>query len=195
MKNKLFNFKKMKFKSLLLISALILIISLTLEYKGLLKPSFETVSYGSAILLGGIWLIMNYIYAYKRSFRWALKSNKFENYINNLELEEEDQIELKDYILDYILDLENQGISQTDAIKKAISEFNIKKINIWEDNIYLISLAVILGIITIVITLFPSSNLYLEVLRNTTFTYGIALIFTFFIYVVLDFILKRNELK
>ncbi|MBZ2174289.1 hypothetical protein K8M07_03405 [Schnuerera sp. xch1] len=202
---KVFDLSDIRYPWLLIISMLIFIFSL---YNNKINPNIdiitELLTYGTAIVTAFVWSILNYIDHIKLSVIYR-KNNDIETYVNSLVMKKEDKEDLKEYLNDFVKDLESEGKTEEEAIEIAIGQFQVKEFTSLSKNngifelpvhYYLIGYIIIFVAAIVIIGIFTNTILrdsFLLKAINFMFNlYSIGFIVVLFLYKLMDIFIKKK---
>lgn len=124
---KVYRLADMKYPWLLLVSMLAFITALC--FNRLFPESFtriEIVIYSAVFLVALLWSILNYVGHLKRNAIYQNCDN-LEAFINGLTMSKIEKTELSEYLNDFVKDLKENGSTHEEAIKTAISHFQVRE--------------------------------------------------------------------
>jgi hypothetical protein len=133
---KIYNLSGLKYPWLLLISMLAFI--MTLCFNRFYPDAFtriEVVIYGAVFLIALLWSILNYVGHLQISPIYK-KHDNIESFIRGLTMSKEEKAELTEYLNDFVKDLEENGNTHEEAVKMAISNFQVKEFTQLQGNIF-----------------------------------------------------------
>ncbi|MCC9296145.1 hypothetical protein LN736_14895 [Clostridium sp. WLY-B-L2] len=191
--NEIFNFKDINFPVLLAISALAMIGSL---YYNTLNPAANNtvlwIMYGSSMAIAFIWSIINYVSHIKINSIYK-RRDSIDSYVNTLSMNKAEKDELKTYLNDFVEDLMHNGKSKEEAVRHAISQFQVEEFNslskesnyLWiSSHVYLIGYAIsalmLSAIMFIVDVVLPS--FWFSAVGWISLMYSMGFAFLMFIY-------------
>lgn len=165
---KAFDLSDMRYLWLLLFSMVLFVFSL---YNNKINPNMgiglELLTYGTAIGCAFVWSILNYVDHIKVNSIYK-KSNDIDTYVNNLVMKKDEKEDLKQYLKDFVRDLEGNGKTKDEAIRIAISHFQVNEFTSLSKNVgilelpghyYLIGYVVIFTLIMILTQVMININL------------------------------------
>ncbi len=124
---KVFNLSDIRYLWLLLASMLLFIFSL---YNNKVNPdisvAIEWLTYGTSIICAFVWSVLNYIDHIKINALYR-KHNSTEAYVDSLAMKKQEKEDLKTYLDDFVKDLEANGKTKDEAVKIAISQFQVQE--------------------------------------------------------------------
>lgn len=124
---KIFNLSDIRYPWIILISMLLFVFSL---YNNKINPDINTtvelITYGTSVGFAFIWSILNYVDHIKVNAIYK-KNDSIEAYVDSLIMKKEEKEDLKEYLNDFVRDLEEGGKTKDEAIKTAISQFQVKE--------------------------------------------------------------------
>ncbi|WP_029192802.1 hypothetical protein [Paenibacillus harenae] len=163
-----------------------------------------TVGYGSSFATAVLWGAVNYI-GHIRLNTMYRKQNDIHAYVEQLAMNPDDKMELRNYLEDYAQDLMDHGKTREQATAEAISQFKVKELLSLSKNTSLfhmhahyylfgwIAVAVILFILVELVhgLLFPEA-LWPLVIESVLVAYGAGLFGLFIIYKLMDAFIHRK---
>lgn len=124
---KIFNLSDIRYPWLLLLSMILFVFSL---YNNKVNPyisvGLEFLTYGTAIGSAFVWSILNYVDHIKVNAIYR-KSDNIDSYVNSLIMKKDEKEDLKQYLNDFVKDLEANGKTKEDAVRTAISQFQVNE--------------------------------------------------------------------
>lgn len=202
---KVFNLSDIRYPWVLLISMLLFVFSL---YNNKINPDISTIvewaTYGTAIGGAFVWSILNYIDHLKISAIYR-KNDNIEIYVESLAMNREEKEDLKEYLNDFVRDLEEGGMKREEAIKTAIGQFQVQEFlslsknkGIFElpTHYYLLGYVLIFVVIMIIIKVLTSTifeDLFLFHAINFTLSlYTISFLGLLILYKLIDLIIEKK---
>lgn len=123
------SFNEMKYKSVLILS--IFIFGTSYFFDTVNEPQTSTIlflfGYVLGIMIASFWGILNYI-DHLRINPLYKQANTINEFVDELELNEDDKLELKTYMEDYVCDQVANGKDIQSATKEVISQFKVQEI-------------------------------------------------------------------
>ncbi|USK31022.1 permease prefix domain 1-containing protein [Bacillus sp. CMF21] len=167
-------------------------------------PLWVHAGYWISFAIAVLWAVLNYI-SHIRMNNMYKKQDDLQVYVNQLVMSEEDKLELRTYLEDYVQDLMKQGNTEADAMREAINQFKVKEFLSLSKNTmffnlhahyYLIGwtfLSVIASILVWIfeLTLFPYPLITLTI-ESIFIAYAIGLFGMFFLYKIIDAVIYRK---
>lgn len=124
---KAFDLSDLRYPWLLLASMLLFVFSL---YNNKMNPDISTavewLTYGTSIICAFVWSVLNYIDHIKINALYR-KHNSTEAYVDSLTMKKQEKEDLKTYLDDFVKDLEANGKTKDEAVKIAISQFQVQE--------------------------------------------------------------------
>ncbi|GAB6084861.1 hypothetical protein [Alkaliphilus crotonatoxidans] len=124
---KIFNLSDIRYLWLLLLSMILFVLSL---YNNKVNPDinigFEIITYGTAIGSAFVWSVLNYVDHIKVNAIYR-KSDNIDSYVNSLIMKKDEKEDLKQYLNDFVKDLEANGKTKDEAVRTAISQFQVNE--------------------------------------------------------------------
>lgn len=124
---KAFDLSDLRYPWLLLASMLLFVFSL---YNNKMNPDIsaavEWLTYGTSIICAFVWSVLNYIDHIKINALYR-KHNSTEAYVDSLTMKKQEKEDLKTYLDDFVKDLEANGKTEDEAVKIAISQFQVQE--------------------------------------------------------------------
>ncbi|MEL7566738.1 MAG: hypothetical protein AAGU27_17915 [Dehalobacterium sp.] len=161
----------------------------------------EIVIYGAVFLVALLWSILNYIGHLRISVIYK-KHDNIEAFIKRLTMSKEEKTELSEYLNDFVKDLEENGSTHEEAVKTAISHFQVQEFtqaqgNIFETPIhyYLLGyVSIFVGLIIVIqcIDLIISLPFIILAVSFMLMLFSIAFICLFFIYRLIDVMIAKK---
>ncbi len=199
---RIYNLADIKYPWLLLISMLAFIIALC--FNRFYPDAFtkiEIVVYGAVFLVALLWSILNYAGHLQISAIYK-KYDNIEAFIKSLSMSKEEKAELTEYLNDFIKDLEENGSTHEEAVKTAISHFQVKEFtqsqgNIFETPIhyYLLGyVSIFVGLVIVIqcIDLIVSLPFIVLAVSFMLMLFSAAFICLFFIYKLIDVMIAKK---
>ena len=199
---RIFNLIDIKYPWLLLISMLAFIIALC--FNRIYPDAFtriEIVVYSAVFLIALLWSILNYVGHLQISAIYK-KHDNIEAFIKKLTMSKEEKAELTEYLNDFIKDLEENGNTHEEAVKTAISHFQVKEFTQSEGNIFetpihyyllgYVSIFVELIIVIQCIDLIISLPFIILAVSFMLMLFSVAFICLFFIYKLIDVTIAKK---
>ena len=201
---KIVNLKDINFSWILFLSFTLFGLSCYIDRLYSNDPIWIHGCYWLSFTLAVLWGALNYISQIRMNNMYK-KQNDIQQYVNQLAMSEEDQLELQTYLEDFVQDLIEQGKTKEDATREAINQFKVKEFLSLSKNTmffnlhahyYLIGWTTIILVSFILVWLlgimvFPNLVIILTI-EVTLFAYGIGLFGMFFVYKVIDAIIYRK---
>ncbi|KPU42824.1 hypothetical protein OXPF_35870 [Oxobacter pfennigii] len=199
---KIYSLTDIKYPWLLLISMLGFILAL---YFNRAYPyaftRIEIVIYGAVFLVALLWSILNYVGHLKISAIYKRHDN-IEVFIRGLTMNNEEKADLTEYINDFVKDLEENGSTHEEAVRTAISHFQVKEFTQWQGNIfetpihyYLLGyVSIFAGLIIVIqcIDLIVSLPFIILAVSFMLMLFSAAFICLFFIYKLMDVMIAKK---
>ncbi|WHZ55591.1 hypothetical protein [Metabacillus hrfriensis] len=203
-KKKIFSLGDIKYSWILSLSAIFFGITNYLDRMYSNDPLWVHAGYWISFAIAVLWAVLNYI-SHIRMNNMYKKQDDLQVYVNQLVMSEEDKLELRTYLEDYVQDLMKQGNTEADAMKEAINQFKVKEFLSLSKNTmffnlhahyYLIGwtfLSVIASILVWIfeLTLFPYPLITLTI-ESIFIAYAIGLFGMFFLYKIIDAVIYRK---
>jgi hypothetical protein len=124
---KIFNLSDIRYPWLLLLSMMLFVFSL---YNNKVNPDIsvrlEFLTYGTAIGCAFIWSVLNYVDHIKVNAIYK-RSDNIDSYVNSLIMKKDEKEDLKQYLNDFVKDLEANGKTRDEAVKTAINQFQVNE--------------------------------------------------------------------
>ncbi|TNJ62337.1 hypothetical protein FE784_31100 [Paenibacillus hemerocallicola] len=162
------------------------------------KTLWLSVGYGASFGLAVLWSGANYV-GHIRINAMYRKHNDIQAYVEQLAMNDEDKMELRNYLEDYTQDLMSQGKTKEQATAEAISQFKVKELLSLSKHTslfdlhahhYLLGWAAVAFVLLLLLELLDgllfSHSLLTMIVESILAAYGAAFIMLFFIYKVLD---------
>lgn len=204
MSKKIFSISDMKYSWILLLSALIFGIFNYMDRFYSNDPVWILVGYWISIAVAVLWTALNYI-SHIRLNSMYKKQDDLQLYVNQLAISDEDKLELRTYLEDFVEDLMKQGKTEADATREAINQFKIQEFLSLSKNsmffnlhghYYLIGWTIVSIIAFIIvwllgITIFPYRSITLTI-ESIFIVYAIGIFGTFVMYKMIDVVIYRK---
>lgn len=124
---KIFNLSDIRYPWILLLSMILFMFSL---YNNKVNPDINVrlklLTYGTSIGCAFVWSILNYIDHIKVNAIYK-RSDNIDSYVNSLIMKKDDKEDLKQYLNDFVQDLESNGKTRDEAVRTAISQFQVNE--------------------------------------------------------------------
>ncbi|GIN69876.1 hypothetical protein J14TS2_03510 [Bacillus sp. J14TS2] len=204
MSKKIFSIGDMKYRWILLFSTLIFGIFNYTDRLYSNDPVWILVGYWISIAIAVLWTALNYI-SHIRMNSMYKKQDDLQLYVNQLAMSDEDKLELRTYLEDFVEDLMKQGNTEADATREAINQFKVKEFLSLSKNTmffnlhghyYLIGWTIVSIIAFIIvwllgITIFPYRSITLTI-ESIFIAYAIGIFGTFVMYKMIDAVIYRK---
>lgn len=205
---RMFNLSDMRYKWLLFASMLLFVLSL---YNNKINPdmgtAMEWLTYGSSVICAFVWSILNYVGHIKLNTLYR-KHDSIEAYVDSLAMKKQEKDDLKTYLDDFVKDLEANGKTKDEAVKIAISQFQVQEFNSISKNsgilelpshqyllcYVLIFMAAVIFILCLVNTVFREV-FFLKAIYFMLILYSVAFIGLMFLYKLLDVIVSKKIVR
>ncbi|MFY0758609.1 permease prefix domain 1-containing protein [Metabacillus dongyingensis] len=125
-KKKIFSLGDIKYSWILSLSAIFFGITNYLDRMYSNDPAWVHAGYWISFAIAVLWGVLNYI-SHIRMNNMYKKQDDLQLYVNQLVMSEEDKLELRTYLEDYVQDLMKQGNTEADAMREAINQFKVKE--------------------------------------------------------------------
>ncbi|MDV4151329.1 hypothetical protein R0131_10795 [Clostridium sp. AL.422] len=202
---RIFNLSDIRYSWLLIFSMIIFIFSL---YNNKINPNInvglEILTYGIAIGSSFVWSILNYVDHIKVNAIYK-NSNDIDSYVNSLIMSRDEKDDLKQYLNDFVKDLEESGKTKDEAIKTAISQFQVNEFTSLSKNTgilelpshyYLIGYVIIFAVIIILtqfmISLGLEGRFWLYSINFMLTLYSLGFLGLFLLYKMVDSLIARK---
>lgn len=203
---KIFSLSDIRYWWLLGISAILFIFSL---YNNKINPEINTIiewtTYGLAIGCAFVWSILNYVDHIKINSIFR-KSSEIEDYVNSLAMNREEKEDLKEYLNDFVADLEEGGKTREEAVKIAIAQFQVQEFTSISKNSgilelpshhYLIGYVIIYLVLALIIQIFLgtgiSNSFWLHAISFTLILYVVAFLGLIVLYKLIDVLITKKK--
>lgn len=200
---RVYSLSEIKYPSMLLLSMSAFIMSFCIgRYYRDLTPAAEAAMYGIGFAIALIWSILNYMGHLKLS-RIYKKYDTIGTFVEYMTMEDDEKIELIQYLNDFVKDLEERGENHENAVKKAISHFQVQEFSeirgsdIFEkhSHYYLFGyVSIFLGAFLVISLLNAIVHItfILAAINLTLVIYGIGLFLLFFLYKLIDILMAKK---
>lgn len=199
---RLFSLADIKYPWLLLISMLAFVIAL---YFNRFYPNaftrIEIGIYGAVFLVALLWSILNYVGHLQISAIYK-KYDNIEAFIKKLTMNKGEKAELTEYLKDFVTDLEENGSTHEEAVKTAISHFQVKEFTQSQGNVfetpahyYLLGyVSIFVGLIIVIqcIDLIISLPFVVLAVSFMLMLFSAAFVCLFFIYKLIDVMISKK---
>lgn len=201
---KIFSLGDIKYSWILILSAILFGISNYVDRHYSMDPIWIDVLYWISFAIAVLWGAVNYI-SHIRMNNMYKQQNDIAQYVNQLAMSEEDKLELQTYLEDYVQDLIEQGMTESDATREAINQFKVQEFLSLSKNSmffnlhahhYLFGWTIVSIIASILVWLleitflpYPFITLTLE---SIFIAYAIGLFGMFFLYKIIDATIYRK---
>ena len=199
---RIYNLTDIKYPWLLLASMLGFIIALCFNRS--YSEAFtriEIVVYSAVFLIALLWSILNYVGHLQISTIYK-KHDNIDGFIKRLTMSKTDKAGLTEYLNDFVKDLEEHGSTHEEAVKTAISHFQVKEFtqsqgNIFETQIHFYLLgyvSIFVGLIIVIqcIDLIVSLPFIVLAMSFMFMLFSAAFICLFFIYKLIDVMIAKK---
>jgi hypothetical protein len=169
-----------------------------------INSTIEWVTYGSSIGCAFVWSILNYVDHIKISALYKT-SNDIDAYVSSLAMKREEKEDLKVYLNDFVTDLEANGKTKEEAIKAAISQFQVQEFTSLSKNggilelpthYYLLGYAVAFIVLNLIIQIFLGTGIinsfWLHAISFTSILYAVSFFGLIFLYKLIDILVTKN---
>lgn len=200
---RIYDLTDIKYPWLLLLSMIMFILSLCYNrFYPKIDSRTEMVIYGASFAVALIWCILNYIGHLKLNAIYK-KHDDIAAFVEHMAMKKEEKTELIQYLNDFVKDLEEKGDSHEDAVKKAISNFQVKEFLAAQDgdlfdkptHYYLLGyVSIFVGVILIIQCLniiFPVPFI-VSAVNFMLVLYSIAFFCLFFLYKLIDVLISKK---
>lgn len=205
MNRKLFSLNDIKYSRILLFSIILCAVTFFIDRQyDFSDPFWVSFCYGISFAVAVVWGAVNYIGHVRVNVMYQ-KQTDIHSYVSQLAMNQDDRLELQNYLEDYAEDLMRQGRTEEEASREAIAQFKVKELMSLSKNtmifdlhahyyligwaILAISAFIIVGIIGF--SLFPTSPL-LIITESILFAYSGGFIALFLIYKLLDSLISSR---
>lgn len=195
---KIFSLGDINYSWILILSAVLFGISNYADRLFSNDPIWVHTGYWISLAVAVLWGTLNYI-SHIRMNSMYKKQDDIRLYVNQLAMSEEDKLELKIYLEDYVQDLIKQGNTEADATREAINQFKVKEFLSLSKNTllfnlhahyYLIGWTIIFIIVSILVWLLEFSIIpypsFTTTIVITLIVYAFGLFGMFFLYKIID---------
>lgn len=199
---RIYNLTDIKYPWLLLISMLAFIMAL--NFNRTYPDAFtriEIVVYGAVFLVALLWSILNYI-GHLQIGAIYKKYDNIEAFIERLTMSKEEKAELTEYLNDFVKDLEENGSAHEEAVKTAISHFQVKELTQSQGNMFetptqyyllgYVSIFVALILVIQCVDLIVSLPFIVLAVSFMLMLFSAAFICLFFIYKLIDVMIAEK---
>lgn len=201
---KIFGLGDIKYSWILVLSSIIFGISNYMDRIYLSDPLWVHTCYWISIAIAVLWVALNYI-SHIRMNSLYMKQDDVQRYVNQLAMSDEDKLELRTYLEDFVEDLMEQGSTEEEAKREAIKQFMVKEFLSLSKNTmffnlhahyYLIGWTIVFISASMLVWLFeyaifPHPIVTLTV-ESILIVYAIGLFGTFFMYKIMDTVIVRK---
>lgn len=205
---RMFNLSDIRYRWLLLASMILFVFSL---YNNRINPDMgmemEWMTYGSSVICAFVWSVLNYVGHIKLNTLYR-RHDSIEAYVESLAMKKQEKDDLKTYLYDFVNDLEANGKTKDEAVKIAISQFQVQEFNSISKNsgilelpshhyllgYALIFMAAVIFILCLVNTAFRDVFL-LKAIYFMLILYSAAFVVLIFLYKLLDFIMAKKIIR
>jgi len=199
---RIYSLTDIKYPWLLLVSMLGFIIALCFNrFYSEAFTRIEIVVYGAVFLFALLWSILNYVGHLQISTIYKIHDN-IAAFVTRLTISKQEKAELTEYLNDFVKDLEENGSTHEEAVKTAISHFQVKEFtqsqgNIFETPIhyYLLGyVSIFVGIIIVIqsIDLIVSLPFIVLAVSFMLLLFSAAFICLFIIYKLIDVMIAKK---
>lgn len=202
---KIFSFGELKYGWLLLVSIVLCVVTFYAdEHYDSGDQFWLSVSYFISFALAALWAGVNYVEHIRINSLYR-KHGDIRAYVDQLAINAEDKLELRDYLEDYATDLEQQGRNRQEAVTEAINQFRVKEFLSMSKHTqpfeshshhYLLGYSSLAIAATLLLVLFdyafPSYSLYALILGTVLAVYGMCFIALLVLYRILDKFIYRK---
>lgn len=202
---RIFNLTDIRYPWLLLLSMILFVFSL---YNNKINPDInvglEFLTYGTAIGCAFVWSVLNYIDHMKLNAIYK-KSDNIDSYVDSLIMKKDEKEDLKQYLNDFVQDLEANGKTKDEAVRIAINQFQVdeftalsKNTGIFElpSHYYLIGYVVIFALVMILTQVLISIGLggrfWLYAVNFMLVLYSLAFLGLVLLYKLIDTLVARK---
>lgn len=202
---KAFNISDIRYPWLLLLSMILFVLSL---YNNKVNPDInvglEFLTYGTAVGCAFVWSVLNYVDHIKVNAIYK-KSENIDSYVNSLIMTKNEKEDLKQYLNDFVNDLEANGKTKDEAVKTAISQFQVDEftqlskntgIFVLPNHSYLIGYVVVfvLAIILtqVMISMGSGGRFWLYAINFMLELYSLAFLGLLLLYKLIDILFARK---
>lgn len=162
----------------------------------------EIIIYGAVFAIALVWSILNYIGHLKINTIYK-KHDNLEAFVERTSMNKEEKMELLQYLNDFVKDLEENGETHENAVKKAISHFQVQEFseaqggNIFEmtTHYYLLgcaSLFIGAALIIQILNMIISAPFIIMAAVFMLYNYGVAFLCLFFLYKLIDNLISKK---
>ena len=200
---RIYNLTDIRYPWLLLLSMVMFILSLCFHrLHPNIDSNMEIVIYGAGFAVALTWSILNYISHLKLNTIYK-KHDDIAVFVEHMSMKKDEKIELIQYLNDFVKDLEEKGDTHENAVKKAISHFQVQEFTAAQDDdlfekpthYYLLGyVSIFVGVILIIRCLdiiFPVPFMLLAA-SFMLVLYSIAFFCLFFLYKLLDVLISKK---
>lgn len=179
--------------------------TLYIDYKD--HPSYTPFAillcYGFAIVIAGMWSIINYINHIKIHAMYR-KDHDLASFVERLAMDKDEKAELLAYMEDFKADLIEQGKSSEEAAKIALHHFTMQEFEkLAKDSTifklpahyYLWGYTALLAVVfifTLILVNLWTSPVIMVVIEATSFAYAFGFATVFFMYKVIDMMIYKK---
>lgn len=133
---KVFRLRDIKYPWLLFLAMLAFVMALCFNrYYPETFTRIELVIYGAVFLIILLWSILNYVAHVKINAIYK-KYDNIDTFVKRLAMSKEEKSELSEYLNDFVRDLEENGNTHEEAVKTAISNFQVQEFTQSHNNIF-----------------------------------------------------------
>lgn len=206
---KAFDLSDLRYPWLLLASMLLFVFSL---YNNKMNPDISTavewLTYGTSIICAFVWSVLNYIDHIKINALYR-KHNSTEAYVDSLTMKKQEKEDLKTYLDDFVKDLEANGKTKDEAVKIAISQFQVQEFTSLSKNSgilelpahhYLIGYVLIFAAVAVILFLCLTNAAFKDVfllhaIYFMLILYSVSFVGLLLFYKLLDLIVAKKLLR
>lgn len=202
---KIFNLSDIRYPWLLLLSMILFVFSL---YNNKVNPDInvrlELLTYGTSIGCAFVWSVLNYVDHIKVNAIYK-KSDNIDSYVNSLIMKKDEKEDLKQYLNDFVKDLESNGKTRDEAVRTAISQFQVSEFTSLSKNTgilelpshyYLIGYVIIFALVMILTQVMISMGLggrfWLYAINFILILYSLAFLGLLLLYKLIDTLVARK---
>lgn len=202
---KIFDLSDIRYSWMLLVSMVLFLAAL---YNNKVNPdmgvNIEFLTYGTAIGCAFLWSIFNYVDHIKINAIYK-KGDNIDAYVNSLVMNKSEKEDLRQYLYDFVKDLEASGKTTNEAVRTAIGQFQVneftsltKNTGIFElpGHSYLIGYAVIfaLGILLslVMINTGLAAGFWINAVNFMLILYFVSFLSLLLLYKIIDNIFAKK---
>lgn len=202
---KIFDLSDIRYSWILLISMILFVLSL---YNNRINPDInvkiELLTYGIAIGCAFLWSVLNYVDHIKVNAIYK-KSDNIDAYVNSLLMKKDEKEDLKQYLNDFVKDLEANGKTKEEAVRTAISHFQVNEFTSLSKNTGILELPghyYLIGYVTIFVLIMLLTQIMITVSLGGRFwfyainfmltLYSVAFLGLLLLYKIIDTVVAKK---